>query len=67
MDQIRRRSDALAGIFAPATSPELLGSLPDAGLLSLYRRHDARHRALYRVARLPEARQPLRVARERSG
>jgi phosphohistidine swiveling domain-containing protein len=55
IDQIRQRSDALTGIFPRATSPALLARLPEPALLSLYRRHDARHRALYRVARLPEA------------
>lgn len=53
--EIRRRSDALEGIFRPETSASLLARLPDAALLSLYKRHDARNRALYQVARLPEA------------
>ena len=53
--QVRRRSDLLARVFSPQTSPALLAGLPDADLLSLYRRHAASHRALYRYARLPEA------------
>lgn len=53
--EIRRRSDALAGVFPAGMSPALLARLPDARLLALYRRHDARQRALYRYARLPEA------------
>jgi phosphohistidine swiveling domain-containing protein len=52
---IRRRSDALAGIFPAETSPALLARLPDARLLALYQCHDARHRRLYQYARLPEA------------
>ena len=55
LGEIRRRSDALGGIFPAGTSPALLARLSDARLLALYRRHDARHRALYRYARLPEA------------
>jgi phosphohistidine swiveling domain-containing protein len=53
--EIRRRSDALSGIFPPEISPALLVRLSNSGLLSLYRRHDKRHRALYKYARLPEA------------
>ncbi len=55
LQEIQRRSDALADIFPPETSPTLLARLSDARLLTLYRRHDHRHRALYRYARLPEA------------
>lgn len=55
LQETRRRSDALAGIFSPDISPALLARLPDSRLLSLYRRHDRCQRALYRYARLPEA------------
>jgi phosphohistidine swiveling domain-containing protein len=55
LQEIRRRSDALADIFPPQMSPTLLAGLSESRLLSLYRRHDRYHRALYRYARLPEA------------
>src|SRR5438105_8697128 len=38
--ETRRRSDALADIFCPDTSPSTLARLPHSRLLSLYRRHD---------------------------
>ena len=53
--QIRRHSDGLRTIFPPETSSAMLARLSDAALLALYRRHDARNRALYKYARLPEA------------
>jgi phosphohistidine swiveling domain-containing protein len=53
--EIKRRSEALADIFPPDTSAATLARLSDARLLSLYRRHDACNRILYRYARLPEA------------
>src|SRR5579872_1018772 len=52
---IRRESDALGRVFGPTVSAERLARMSDARLLALYRRHAARQRALYRVARLPEA------------
>jgi phosphohistidine swiveling domain-containing protein len=55
MGEIRRRSDALSDIFPPETAPDLLAKLPHSRLIGLYRRHDARQRALYKYARLPEA------------
>jgi phosphohistidine swiveling domain-containing protein len=53
--EIYRRSDSLARLFHPETSATRLARLSDAGLLALLRRHAARQRSLYRVARLPEA------------
>jgi phosphohistidine swiveling domain-containing protein len=53
--EIHRRSDALAQVFDPETSPPRLARMSDGRLLALYRRHAARQRSLYRVARLPEA------------
>jgi phosphohistidine swiveling domain-containing protein len=55
LQAIRRRTDALADIFPPEMSPSGLARLSDVALLALYRRHDVRHRALYKVARMPEA------------
>lgn len=55
LGEIRRRSDALAGIFPAGMSPASLARVSDARVMTLYRRHDARHRSLYRYARLPEA------------
>lgn len=55
LDEIERRSDALATIFPPATSPATLAALSNAGVLAYYRRHARTHRALYKYARLPEA------------
>jgi hypothetical protein len=55
MDEIRRRSDGLAGIFPRDASPVMFACLSQSALLSLYRRHDRRQRALYVHARLPEA------------
>lgn len=55
LEEIRRRSDALAGIFRAGTSPERLARLSNTELLATYERHDARNRSLYHVARLPEA------------
>jgi phosphohistidine swiveling domain-containing protein len=52
---IYRRSDALGSAFAPATSAQQLRRLADARLLAMYRRHNARQRSLYHIARLPEA------------
>jgi hypothetical protein len=53
--EIRRRSDALERVFPARLSAEYLARLADIRLLALYRRHAARQRALYHVARLPEA------------
>jgi phosphohistidine swiveling domain-containing protein len=53
--EIYRRSDLLTHVFDPQTTPARLKGLADDRLLGLYRRHAARQRALYRVARLPEA------------
>jgi phosphohistidine swiveling domain-containing protein len=55
LEEIRRRSDALAGIFRAGTSPERLAKLSNTELLATYERHDQRNRSLYQVARLPEA------------
>src|SRR5262249_35135509 len=55
VEEIYRRSDALARVFAVDTSAARLARLSDAALLALLRRHASRQRALYRVARLPEA------------
>jgi phosphohistidine swiveling domain-containing protein len=55
LQTIRRRSDALGHVFAPDISAERLVHYSDARLLALYQRHAKRQRALYHVARLPEA------------
>jgi phosphohistidine swiveling domain-containing protein len=55
LQEIRRRSDALEQVFRPELTDDRLADLSRARLLALYRRHAARQRALYRVARLPEA------------
>jgi phosphohistidine swiveling domain-containing protein len=55
LQEIQRRSDALGGIFPRDTSSSTLARLSGPALLSLYRRHDTRQRALYVHARLPEA------------
>jgi phosphohistidine swiveling domain-containing protein len=52
---ITRRSDALARVFPPQTSPAWLAGLADATILALYHKHAAHQRALYKMARLPEA------------
>jgi phosphohistidine swiveling domain-containing protein len=52
---IERRSDALAEVFGPETSPAGLARLETAEILSLYRKHAAGQRLLYKYARLPEA------------
>ena len=55
LHEIERRSDALAGIFPPDTSPATLARLSNPEVLAYYHRHAATHRALYKYARLPEA------------
>src|SRR5207244_2646034 len=53
--RIERRSDALGSVFEPDTSPARLAGASRAYLLALYHKHAARQRALYHLARLPEA------------
>ena len=53
--EITQRSDALAEVFPPQTSPAWLARQTQNKLLALYLRHARRQRSLYQVARLPEA------------
>ena len=55
LKKIRTHADALATAFLPSMTLAWLARQRTATLLSLYRRHDIRHRALYKYARLPEA------------
>jgi phosphohistidine swiveling domain-containing protein len=55
LKNIRTRADALASAFPPGMTATWLARQGTPTLLSLYRRHDGRHRALYKYARLPEA------------
>jgi phosphohistidine swiveling domain-containing protein len=55
LKKIRTHADALATAFPPNMTPAWLARQATTTLLSLYRRHDVRHRALYKYARLPEA------------
>lgn len=55
LDEIRVRVDLLRDVFPFKETDLPFSAMSDAELLAVYRKHNAAHRGLYEVARIPEA------------